>query len=74
MLEKVVNELLTIRGINIKYDWSIRERQDLESFLNGKNNKYKHLPSVRIWAEKLGVTPRFIIEILRYNKMEEIWK
>lgn len=72
MLEKVINELLTIRGIDTKY-WSTEDKQELASFLRATNADKKHLSSIRRWSKRLNIPASLIVRASKYDKLEEIW-
>lgn len=72
MLEKIIRELLTLRGIN--YTYEVKNKYELTRFMRKPNPDRQHLSNIRKWAKELDIPVSLIVRASKYNEMEEIWK
>lgn len=70
MYEKIISELLTIKGIDLKYN---PNRDDFARFLRRPNPDKKQLSCIRKWAKEFDIPISLIVRAAKYNEMEEIW-
>ena len=72
MLEKVIKEILKIRGIEHPYTYfGFDTYNEMTMFLKNKHNSWRHLSAVKRYAEILDLPIKFLVAIMRLEAIDE---
>ena len=77
LFEKIAKELLTIKNINVTKQYGASTNEFFTKYIyntsKSKSNNFdcKHISSLRKFADILDVPTRFIVSILKYERIDE---